>query len=818
MKRFALIAVFGTFLNCANNDSKNGVLSNFVPKDVSIVFKFSGEPDPSARFKNFNSALKKNKLLSPFTKKKLYADLWKKAALLKELNPSKTSLLCISRANDSSAVYTFITKAAANVLYTDSIENATIDTLLIGKKPVQRITIDKQIAYVTSKDSVFIASSSPLIIEALLNGTSEKDLDFQKLLRIDNEGDFTAFIKDQDIKISDSTKVPFASWTRLNMVLLRDGIVATGVALARDTIPQLLSVFDAQIPQQNDIASIVPTTALEALSFTFSDAETLQFHLKKFQKGSNSENTTGVFGTVNEVGEISFTEGKAIFVKSIDPALTQDALARYISEKNSFREIKLSLFSEPGLFEEVFAPFISNVRPTLLFQLDNFFVFAESETIAQQIITAYTSKNCLNNTAYYEKHSSQLSSASSLLMLKMQGQVPMSLSGFLNVEKQAKEDIFLSKKHPLAALQYSYDRDFAHVNLIIQEGSKKKQNFATVSQDFSLKLQEELLEEPQFFSNHRSNEKDILAQDLTNTLHLINPDGKIIWKQKVDGPLLGKANEVDIFRNGKKQMAFTTKNALYVLDRNGKNVAPFPIKFKDPITQPLSVFDYDKNRKYRFIITQGKEVYMYDSRGKTVKGFAFKNATSNIVMPPQHIRLGNKDYIAIAEENGSLNLLSRQGKSRVNLSKKFAFSETPIAKEGSNFVVITADKKKESISQSGKTTTLSLDVSSNYSFIIKGTTKVTLDDNLLRIKGKLVELPFGIYTKPKLFFANKTTYISITETQENKVYVYDSAGSLIKGFPVFGTSVASIANGSKKGVLKIIVMGEKKEILAYTFR
>ena len=50
------------------------------------------------------------------------------------------------------------------------------------------------------------------------------------------------------------------------------------------------------------------------------------------------------------------------------------------------------------------------------------------------------------------------------------------------------------------------------------------------------------------------------------------------------------------------------------------------------------------------------------------------------------------------------------------------------------------------------------------------------------------------------------------------MYVYDSAGSLIKGFPVFGTSVASIANGSKKGVLKIIVMGEKKEILAYTFR
>jgi hypothetical protein len=165
-----------------------------------------------------------------------------------------------------------------------------------------------------------------------------------------------------------------------------------------------------------------------------------------------------------------------------------------------------------------------------------------------------------------------------------------------------------------------------------------------------------------------------------------------------------------------------------------------------------------------------------------------------------------------------LNLLSRRGKSRIKVTKKFKFSEIPIAKEGSKFVIITVDNKKESISQNGKVTSLSLDVSANYSFSIKGTTKVTLDDNLLRIKGKLVELPFGIYTKPKIFFANRTTYISITETQENKVYVYNSTGSLIKGFPVFGTSVASISKSSKKGGLKIVVRGEKNEIIEYSLR
>ena len=818
LKRIALLLIFGTFLNCEDNGSKNGVISNFVPEDVSIVLKFSGEPDPATSFKNFKSALKSNLLLSAFITRKPYSDLWKKTALLENLNPKETSLLCLSKKNDSTAVYTFITKVTSNLLNTDSIANASIDTVLIGKKSVQRITIDEQVAYITSQDSVFIASSSQSLIEDILNGKTEKGLDFKKLLSIKGENDFTALIKDQDVQISDSTKVSFASWTNLNVAVLRDGISGTGIALARDTIPQLLSVFEGQIPQQNDIASIVPTTALEARSLTFNDAEALQFNLKKLNKKSNFESTTDLFGTVNEVGEILFSDGKAIFIKSIDPSLTQDALARYISEKSSFREITLSSFSEPELFEEAFAPFIDNIRPILLFQLDNFFVFTESEPIAQQIITAYINKNCLSNTSYFEKHTSQLSSASSLLILKMQGQVPTSITGFLGFGEQERKDVISSRKYPLAALQYSYDRDFAHVNFISREGSAKKQSSGTVSQDFSIKLDNELLGEPQFFSNHRSKEKDILAQDVTNTLHLINPDGKIIWKQKVDGPLLGKVNEVDILRNGKKQMAFTTKNTLYVLDRNGKDVSPFPIKFKDPITQPLSVFDYDKNRKYRFMITQGKEIYIYDSKGKTVKGFTFKKAKSEIVLSPQHMQVGNKDYIAIAEENGTLNLLSRRGKSRINVLKKFKFSEIPIAKEGSKFVVITTDNKKESISQSGKVSSQSLDVSSNYSFAIKGNTKVTLDDNLLRINGKLVELPFGIYTNPQLFFANRTIYILITETQENKVFVYDTAGSLLNGFPVFGTSTASISNSSKKGGLKIVVRGEKNEIIEYSLR
>ncbi len=812
-----VVVIFCTLLlwSCDDSISKSGSIVDFVPEGVSVIFKISDTPNPLAGFNSFKTDLKNNNLLSAFQKTTPYASLLKKATILQHLTPSSSSLLCISTLRDSITAFTFISKATPNIFLTDSIANKTIETLTFNNKTVKRITLDSQIAFTAIKDSVFIASSSQQLLLDILDGKTEKNKNFEKIYSIKNTSDFTTILKGNTIAMSDSTSVNFAAWTGLDVTVLPDGLFATGVALARDTIPQLLSVFEGQIPQQNDIANIIPTSALGALSFTFNDAESFQNKLKTFRKETNKKLTSGIFGSINEIGEIKLSTGNAIVIKSIDPSLTQEALARFVSEKDAFREVTISSFNAPELFIETFSPFIRNTHPVLVFQLDTFFIFTETGDLAQQIITAYKNNDCLNKTSYFETHQAQLSNASSLLLFKMQGIVPTTVSGFFNANTTRRSNEIFNKKHPLAVLQYSYDRDFAHVNFISKEVLEKKQSSGSISEEFSLKLPNTLLGDPQFFSNYKTEEKDIVIQDITNTLYLITSNGKIVWKVKLDGPILGKLNEIDMFRNGKKQIAFTTRNSFYVIDRTGKTVAPFPIKFKDPITQPLSVFDYDNNRKYRFIITQGKEIYMYNTEGKTVKGFNFKKAKSVIVLPPQHIRIGNNDYITIAEENGKLNLLSRVGKSRIEVSKNFKFSKNPIEKEGESFVVITEDKKKETISGNGKVTSKVLSVSGNYSFSVKGNTKVTLDDNLLRINGKLVELPFGVYKQPELFFANKTSYISITETQESKVYVYDTAGSLLSGFPVFGTSSAAIAAFTKKEGLHIVVRGDDKEVLLY---
>lgn len=795
--------LLGVFASCDNSPSKTGTLMDFVPENAAVVFKISN-------FENLQADIENSALLSKFENTEIYSYFTKKDKILKNLHPTSQSLLSINKINDSVSAYTFITKYTDKLFQLDSVKNKSVETLTLDKKSFQRVSIDDNTAYSTIIDSVLVVSSSQQIIQDILNGKTEGDATFKKVFNLPSSNDFTALLRGKKEAINDSTKINFTSWSALDINFSSENFTATGISMATDTIPQLLNIFEGQIPQQNDVALLIPSDAKSALSFTFNDAESIQEKIRHYKGDTKPIQTTGIFGSVSEAGIIELKQESAIFIKSIDALLTSDALARFVTSKSSFREVEIKSFSEPKLFRETFSPLINSEKANYVFQLDNFFVFTESEISAQQIISDYQNNNTLKNTSYFENTIVDLSTASSLLVLKLQGDLSESLSLFFENDNTFKKISF--EKFPLAALQFSYDRNFAHVTLSCKEvGGNVKKSSEKVSEKFNVKLENTILNAPKLVKT-KNGESKIVVQDITNKLYFISESGKILWSKNLDSAILGEVEEVSI--SGNKHIAFTTKSAFYLLDRNGKDSKSFPIKFKDEVTQPLSVFDYDNNGNYRFVVIQDKEVLMYDKNAKLVTGFGFKKAKSSIVQSPIHIRMGSKDYIVIAEENGSLNILSRVGKSRVSVSKKFNFSSIPIAEEDNTFVVITKENTKERITPDGKVSSLKLDVGANYWFTISGNTKATLDDNLLRINGKLAELPLGIYTQPQLYKINRNYYTTITETQEKKVYVFDENGKLQNGFPVYGTSEASLSQG--KRTTNLVVKGGTNSVIMYS--
>jgi hypothetical protein len=807
LKSVGVLFCLAIFYSCDSSSSKSKELSDFIPEEVSVVFKIKD-------FEALKSDLKNNGFLSQIKKTAPYS-FFSNNILFKYLHPDSNSLLCVSSISNKTQ-YTFIAKLKAGLFELDSIPEKSIENLSYKKHPLQLITINEEQLYTTVKDSVFVASSSKILIQNILSGKSIQNPIFKKIQELNKNADLTTIFPVNSISINDSISVNLASWAALDVEVLPNALTASGVVLEQDSIPQLLSVFKGLVPQQNDIAKVTPIDALSVVSITFNDFERFQNNLQQFRAIKVTDNYKSyLFESISEIGKIELPDGNAMILKSIDPTLTYEALSTYINQKENYKELEINEFNKPELFSDFLSPFLKKTAANFVFQLDEFFVFTENSELAKQIITSYLNNNCLSKTVYYQEALTQLSDESSLLIMKLNGHYSKSISNLIH------SDIgnISFKKYPLAILQFSYDRDFTHINLVCKEASSTKQSIGSVSQLVNIQLENDIMGSLKFFSNHRTGGKDIIAQDITNKLYFISASGKVLWTKKLDGPILGSVEEVDILRNRKKQLAFTTKNTFYILDRTGRSVAPFPKTFRDDITQPLSVFDYDNNRNYRFIICQENELLMINNKGKTVRGFKFKKAKSDIILPPKHIRMATKDYILIAEKSGKLNILSRVGNSRVKVSKSFNFSDIPIVKEGENFVVISKDPEssgqiKNSISQSGEVRSLKLKVTA-YWFAINGKTKVTLDDNLMRINGKLVELPYGIYTPPQIFSEHQKTYITITETQENKVYIYNKLGELLPGFPIFGTSSIDIGDVNKNGNLNFIVKGGAKEIVLF---
>ena len=580
-----------------------------------------------------------------------------------------------------------------------------------------------------------------------------------------------------------------------------------GITKASDSTQSLINIFKTTIPQENKTQNITPANSDGFMSFTFDDFKTFESHLNKFKNDSILDTST-LFDDIIEVGVIYEDDNEAIILNSIDVIATKDAL---LSEQNTietYRQIDIFSFNQPNIFSNTFSPLITFNDATKYCVIDHFFVFADSQDMLQNIIANYQNKTTYSERSYFKDIKEQLSDESSLLMIAN----PNTLNGIINKNAATKAALKLSS-YKASALQLIYDNNFAHINAIIKK-SKAKTAQNSISEVLNIKLDKDLLNSPQFVTNHITRLKEIVVQDINNNLYLISNRGKILWKKQLNGPVLGKVEQIDIYKNGRLQLAFATPKRVYVLDRNGKDVAPFPGKFNDKITQPLSVFDYDKNKNYRLLVTQGKHVLMYNTKAKIVNGFTFKSANSNIVSKPKHFRMGSKDYIALKSKS-RLYILDRTGKNRVMPKTSSSYSSEGIYLYKNKFTTTATNGNLISIDTKGNTAITNLNLSEKHHIESTSKTLVTVNENKLRIKSKTVELDYGDYSKPKLFYINDKIYVSVTDLQSQKVYLYDSQGKLLPNFPVYGNAEITLDNIDKDRNLEFITKGDSNSVILY---
>lgn len=365
----------------------------------------------------------------------------------------------------------------------------------------------------------------------------------------------------------------------------------------------------------------------------------------------------------------------------------------------------------------------------------------------------------------------------------------------LNFEKEN------SKTKYFKIFQLKKGNNISNINGVISEIKEDVNNNSTAIK-YETRIQKNITLGPIIVKNHINDSSELIIQDDNDFIYLINNSGQIEWSKKIDGKILKNIHQIDSYKNGKLQYVFATSNKLYMLDRKGRDVGKFPLKFNDNITQPISVFDYDRNKNYRILITQNKELFMFDSRGKRVRGFNYlKN--DEIITSPKHFRISNKDIIVFKTEK-DLKIINRRGKIRIKLKNKYNFSSDNIFQTKNKLITNTDKNELIEIDLNGNTKILG-EYKSDMSFAAFKQLLVIKDGNIILTDKNKSELNFGKYKHLKIYNNKKTNLISLFDSQNNKSYLFDKNLNLIDGFPINSNSEINykINNGNLEYAFKV---------------
>ncbi|MFH4969482.1 ribonuclease HII [Gaetbulibacter sp. M240] len=804
MRFFSALFLIVFLVGCSNSNETRTGLVDYIPENSFLIVE-----SPNAA--QFRSGLKNNDFIRKLSKSESYNILETQLNFLSLLQTDAPFLICLSNDNSDSIAYTLITKYKVGSFRTDSLPNYSEETFEYGNKSITKSTYEDQVYYSAVSDSILVASTSQKIIESVFD-RYQVDPELQKLYKAtDKQKTSLIFdLKSERIDrlfVSDSLYPNrFSDYFALDVTMNQDALYMHGITRAEDST-KLIQVFRNTIPQENTLAEICPSNSDGFISVTFQDYGLILKSLSRLRPIDSTLYSEPLFKNISETGVIYQGNSRAIVLNSLDIIASNDALVSEQNKIDTYRQTDIFSFSKPDLFSKALNPLITFDNADKYCVLDQYFVFSDSMDLLQNIIANYQNKTTWSERDDFKTIKTHLSDASSFLQVIK----PDLIKDILKSNALDTSGDF--SKYPTTAIQFIYDTDFAHVHAVIQK-NKAKATAHSVSEELNIKLDADVLMPPQFVINHITNQKEIAVQDINNNLYLIASNGNILWKKQLNGAILGKIEQVDMYRNGKLQLAFATKNRLYVIDRLGRDVAPFPGKFEDDITEPLAVFDYENNKKYRLVVTQGRNILMYNMDLKPVTGFKFSGADSYLLTKPEHFRIGSRDYI-ILKTRDNIYILNRRGQTRVTPKNSYKFSQNPVYLYLDKFTTTTSDGDLVSIDPKGNTALEKLNLAVNHSLVSTSKTLVTVSENNLTIKGKTIALDYGNYSEPKIFYINDKIYVAITDLQAHKIYLFDSLSNLLPNFPVYGNSAIDLSQMDGDRKLEFTAQGDNDAVIIY---
>jgi hypothetical protein len=640
-----------------------------------------------------------------------------------------------------------------------------------------------------------------------------------------------------------------ATWGELDLDIKDDALVLNGMTLAEKGEALILGAFSGQSPVKMELHEMMPSGTAHFIHLGISDRvlfrerwesyltargewEAIQTEKEQISQKYGMDPLEDLFALMDDEvawfsieGETAGPDEEVLMVEvrshSESSETVQGWIEHYLRENafdmESYRYVyrldeqtSFRIYRMPELFDKELAP--GRMLKAYFTVYENCILFGPSVEVLSRVIYQNILHKTFVSDPVFKEMSDYLSNRSNITLFIRPFAYLDSKRDLLG-ERGSKQlesmELFLRRIPGLVVQYNAEDRLFYH-GISCKYTSQIKEKALTVWESL---LDSVAIIKPVLVVNHNTQEKEIFIQDASNRIYLVNSTGRILWKQQLEGPIMGGVFQVDFYKNGRLQYLFNTDGKLHLVDRNGNYVERYPVSFRAQASSPMALFDYDKSRDYRiFVACRDRKVYAYDIEGNLVTGWKFGKTESEVCNPPQHFRIGDLDYIVFFDGNRPY-ILDRRGRERVRPKERVVFSaansfslDMNIREEKPRWISTDSSGRVRCIYLDGTVSTLleqeipgdhffkmqdmDLDGIPDFIFAVDNELSVLRQDGSrlfsYRVRGRISDMP-DIYK-----FSSSDIKIGITDRSRNRIYLINQDGSLYEGFPLEGSTRFSI--------------------------
>lgn len=624
----------------------------------------------------------------------------------------------------------------------------------------------------------------------------------------------------------------------LDIKRTENSITLNGFSLAQKNEGNLLSYFQNQSPVQFAIKQYISNQTMAAVNYGISDGaafyQRLNLPLNKAVLDSLNDfvpiDYPKLFSCLGREISVCFQESRSGLSKTIvfETQKPKEWLTAFDLLSESSRKEDTVFYERYSMYEikeieisnfagKLFSPLISGSAHTYYSSIGNYIILSEDIETMKKFLEDIDQENVWGKSVSFNKFAETTLLESNFSIYINTPLVWSSLTEKLGPRWRTfvQENQSLLNSFDFGAIQFSHLNETFYTNLTwTYSDFLDKSNGKPVKTTDRLvaSLGSSIIAQPAIVKSHVNGNDEVLIQDSSYVLYHLSAEGKVLWQKELNEPIVGAIHQIDFFTNGKLQFFFVTSKHLHVIDRLGKYVNPYPQEIKIRDIQYVSLIDYDKSKKYRFLLAdKSGKLWMFDKDAKNLEGWMPKNTEGELIAPPAHYRIRGKDYILAIRKDGYVYLTSRRGEDikgfPLNLDARpngSIYLEAGNTLASTNFVCISKDGFRIRFNLQGKImsreTLIKPSFETQFSLIAEqsGKSYVILQQdtrklNVLKEDGKEIFSNASVGSnraEVKYYdFGAGRIYFTVTDLEQELSFIYDEKGKLLNSTPLEGRAI-----------------------------